>query len=262
MAITVACSAFLPKVAHAQGRIPGAIQRIQVGFSYTKGFAQYESIDQKADDKGNLYTQTNKIDVTSKAGWGGLVGTSIPVKRLGTKSILAIGVDFMYNIYVWDYKAPYFNGFAKDSTGTITGLDYNDSYSFDGVSVQLALPVSADFKFGCDAIADKTVRFCGTVGAGAYPSLAATVDASNAGYGFGIVPFVKAEFGVMGGICFKIRTTYAIGKIPYYTSGNSVSTLADFNSTSSLTGKSSFAVSLIFMPLAWKWKTTGWWNTY
>lgn len=254
----------IARPASAQKGFPGVIQRMQIGYSFTKGWAQYESKDAAVDPlTGKTFTNTNKTDVTSKLGWGGVFGTTVPLKKLGRKSILGLGVDYMYNVYVWDYKTPTFNGYTRDSSGAITGLSYtNDDLGFDGASVQLALPISADFKFGCDALTDKSIRFCGTIGAGVFPSMAATVDASNAGFGFGAAPFIKAEFGVMGGICFKIRALYSFGSIPYYTEGNSINNMANFSSTSSLTGKSSLTFSLLFMPFAWKWNTSGWWNSY
>lgn len=252
------CLALISKP--AQARFPGAIQRMQIGYSFNKGWATYESKD-VVTEGGKTFSQTNKTDVSSKFGWGGVFGTTIPVTRLGRKSILGVGVDYTYNVYVWDYKTPTFSGYIRDSSGAITGLDYtNDDFGFDGASVQLGLPVSADFKFGCDAVTDKTIRFCGTIGAGVFPSMAATVDASNAGFGFGAAPFIKAEFGVMGGICFKLRAMYSFGTIPYYTEGNSINNSSSFSSTSSLTGKSSLSFSLIFMPFAWKWDAPGWWD--
>lgn len=247
----------------SNAQLPGIIQRLEIGYSYNMGFAEYESEDVIVDPiTGAAYTKTNTIDVSSKFGWGGLIGTSFPIKQLGRKSMFAIGADFTYNAYVWDYKVPYFSGYTFDSVGGVTGLAYTSTYGFDGASVQMGLPVSADFKFGCDAIADKTVRFCGTIGVGGYPSMSATVDASNAGFGFGVTPFVKAEFGMMAGLCFKLRAMYTMGNIPFYTEGNSIYSLTNFKSTSSLTGKSGISLSLIIMPFSWNWNTTGWWNTY
>ncbi len=176
--------------------------------------------------------------------------------------MFAIGVDILYHGYLWDYRAPLFSGFDFDDDGNISGYQYSSDYYFDGMTVHMAMPIGGDFKFGCDALADKSIRFCGTIGAGAYPSISATVDASDAGFGFGVNPYAKAEFGVMAGICFKIRAMYTFGNIPFYTEGNSISSFAGFDSRSSLTGKQSLTLSLIFMPFAWNWKESGWWNSY
>ncbi len=248
-------------LAHAQ--LPGFFQRMQFGYSYITAQAEYKSKDMIVDaNTGATYTKDVTSSVSSRFGYGGFLGSTIPVKRLGRKSMFAIGLDFTYNAYVWDYKVPMFSGYLYDSTGAIEGLDYLADFAFDGVTVQMGLPVSADFKFGCDAITDKTVRFCSTLGAGVYPSMSATVDASNAGFGFGVTPFVKAEFGIMAGLCFKIRATYAFGNIPFYSEGANIYDWVNFKSTSSLTGKQAISLSLIIMPFSWNWNRTGWWNTY
>jgi len=247
----------------AQAQLPGFFQRMQLGYSYTMAWAEYESKDHLVDENtGATYTKDVTTKVSSKFGYGGSLGSTIPVKRLGKKSMFAIGVDFTYNAYVWDYKVPMFSGYIYDSVGDIEGLDYLADFAFTGATVQMGLPVSADFKFGCDAITDKTVRFCGTIGAGAYPSMSATVDASNAGFGFGVTPFVKAEVGIMAGLCFKLRADISFGNIPFYKEGASIYDWANFKSSSSLTGKQAVSLSLIIMPFAWNWNSTGWWNTY
>src|SRR5690606_7935093 len=181
---------FSGSLAHAQ--LPGFFKRLQLGYSYNMAWGEYNSKDELVDEStGSVYTKDVTTKVSSKFGYGGSLGTTIPIRQLGKKSMFAIGVDLTYNAYVWDYKVPMFSGYIFDSTGNIEDLGYLADFAFSGVSIQMGLPISADFKFGCDAITNKTVRFCGTIGAGAYPSMSATVDASNAGFGFGVTPFVK-----------------------------------------------------------------------
>lgn len=247
---------------NAQFRLPGIIQRYQMGYSYPMAWAEYKRTDRVTTADGSKFDSTITSKTHSKFSFGGLVGTTIPVKRLGEKSMFAISIDMLYNGYLWDYRAPMFSGFDFDDNGEITGYQYSSNYYFDGMTVHMALPVGGDFKFGCDALADKSIRFCGTIGAGAYPSISATVDASDAGFGFGVNPYAKAEFGIMAGICFKIRAMYTFGNIPFYTEGNSLSSFTGMDSKSSLTGKQSLSLSLIFMPFSWSWKESGWWNSY
>src|ERR1044072_2834641 len=96
--------------------------------------------------------------------------------------------------------------------------DDNELGTFDGATVQMALPIGLDLKFGADALMVKDMHFCATIGAGAYPSYSLTsiTDAPvTIDPVFSVAPYIKAEIGVNAGICMKVRALYAIGDLTY-----------------------------------------------
>jgi hypothetical protein len=123
------------------------------------------------------------------------------------------------------------------------------------------LPTGLDFKFGCDALSTKNIRFCATLGAGALPSYSITTldQINDIDPQFGIAPYAKFEVGVFGGICMKLRAIYAVGSLAYMdqtTKNDNSQTRTQLNGTSNLT------ISLLVMPFSWTWAREEWWNTY
>jgi hypothetical protein len=251
---------FCPQNINAQWfRLPGVLQRYEIGYSYSISNATYKKTDNWNGSSGKLDTSFSE-NVTSKAGFGAVIGTAVPLKRLGGKCMLALGIGYGYNMYTWDYKTPSFGGTYTDGQGNVV-YDFNQ-LPVSGISLQMSLPLSADFKFGNDAFLNKNLRWGTTIGAGVYPTAALTADFDNAGFGFGAAPFVKAELSFFAGICFKLRAQYAIGYIPFYDNKNSLSGWTGYDVKSSLIGKQQINFSLILMPFSWAWQERGWWNTY
>ena len=240
-------------------RLPGVLQRYEMGYSYAIGMATYKSSNNWNNGSNNLDTSFSQ-DVTSTAGFGVVIGTSVPLKQLGNRCMLSLGIGYNYNMFTWDYKSPSFRNKLTDGEGRVY-YDFNE-LPISGVSLQMGLPISADFKFGNDAFLRKNVRFGTTFGAGVLPVAAMTADFDNAGFGFGAAPFVKAEVGIFAGICFKLRAQYALGYLPFYDSKNSLSGFTGYDVKSSLIGKQQFTFSLLIMPFSWAWQERGWWNTY
>ena len=242
---------------HAQWfHLPGFLQRYEIGYSYSIANATYKS---QYSNGANGDTTLSK-NVTSTAGIGAQIGFTIPITRIGGKCMLALGLGYQYNMYTWDYKTPNFDGSYKDGDGNVI-FDLS-TISTSAASLQMGLPISADFKFGNDAFLRKNQRWGCTFGAGVLPVAAVTADFDNAGFGFGAAPFVKAEVSFFAGICFKLRGQYAIGYLPFYDAQNSLGALTDYAVKSSLTGKQQMTFSLILMPFSFAWQEHGWWNTY
>ncbi len=248
----------IPTVSRAQFffRIPKWMTRYEIGYSYPMAWADYSRTDQFTNPfTGQVQTSNYNTRTSSKFSFGASIGTYIPVARLGSKSMFAISITMTEAMYSWDYPVSSFNGFDEDGS-----VIYSSDFGFSGMTMQLGLPVGADFKFGCDALSDKAMRFCGTIGAGVFPSGSLTADFDNAGFGYGVTPFVKLEAGVMAGICMKLRIMATIGNMPFYDGNNSLTGWENAQTQSSLIGKQSVTASLIFMPFSWAWKKTGWWN--
>lgn len=233
-----------------QAKIPGILSRFQVGYSFLSNSAQYTS--GLKVDLLKIDTTYKPVDMKTNAAWGFTVGTYFPLKRIGAASSLNLSIDYMYNLMTWKSEVPF-------------GLE-SANFVFDGATVQMALPIGLDLKFGADAVQTRSPRLCGTVGAGVYPSYAITsltgapltIDPT-----FGVAPYIKAELGVYAGICMKVRLLYAIGDLNYMDIRNNSSgngqTAEGYNK---LVGKSNLAISLLIMPFSYKWQDEHWWNTY
>ncbi|WP_222165796.1 hypothetical protein [Edaphocola aurantiacus] len=250
--------------AQAGNGLPNFLKRWEIGYSYSMANATYQSTETIKDGgSGKEFTRDISQNVNSKFGYGGFAGTYIPMARLGGHTLLALGIDYAYNAYMWDYKVPEFSGFTTDENGNVNGVTYSDPmFGFSAVSVQMALPVSLDLKFGGEATLEKYSRWTGTFGAGVHPSLNMTVDYGSGGFGTGITPFIKGEVGLKAGIVFKLRAQYAFGNIPFYEKGNNLFNIPGLQSNSQLTGKNAFTLSLVIMPFSFNWKEDGWWNDH
>jgi len=236
--------------------LPGFLQRYEIGYSYSVASATYKT--QSQSGSGRFDTTLSK-NVTSTSGIGAQIGFTAPLTRIGGKCILALGIGYQYNMYTWDYKTPSLSSYKDENGNVVYDLS---ALPMSGVSLQMGLPLSADFKFGNDAFLRKNTRWGCTFGAGVFPVGALTADIDNAGFGFGAAPFVKAEVSFFAGICFKLRGQYAAGYLPFYDSKNSLSAFTDYTVKSSLTGKQQVTFSLIVMPFSFAWQERGWWNSY
>ncbi len=234
---------------NSSAQMPGILQRTQLGYSIVMNSAEYE-VKQKITDPSFSKDTTYKYDMKTTASFGYTIGTYVPVTRLGRKSKLVWGVDFMYNMMLWDSKLRMYDA----------GGNFYDA-PFSGATLQMALPTGLDFKFGCDALNVKNIRFCTTLGAGAFPSYSFTTldQMSSIDPQFGIAPYAKFEVGVFAGICVKLRAMYTVGNLSYMDERvkNSVS-----DTRSTLTGTSNLTLSLLVMPFSWSWSREEWWNTY
>lgn len=246
----LALAALIGSHTESRADFPGFFQRLQVGYTFVSNSAQSEARDFfPILGIDTSYTHTIK----TKGGFGATIGSSIPLARLGKVSMLTLGVDYMYNMMLWDSNVPRYGfGPIGDAGG----------FNFSGATVQMALPVGLDIKFGADALAVKNHRFCATIGAGAYPSYAMTsldydyeIDPQ-----FSITPYAKLEVGFFAGICMKLRVITAIGTFNYMDVSSDNPIVGKSKTT--LTGTSSTTISLLFMPFSFSWKKTEWWNSF
>lgn len=250
----VACSV----VSFAQPRFPGILKRLHLGYSFVVANADYESRDFYYSDLGGPFSNRDTTytgNLKTSAAIGYTIGTYFPIKRLGQKSKLCIGVDYVYNIMTWE---------ASKNPSDILSIG---QYQYAGFTAQMGLPVGLDIKIGADAMTDKAIRFCTTFGAGVNPSYSITsLDADiDIDPNFNINPYVKAEVGIFAGICFKLRALYSIGNMNYIDYNKrltDISQLSLSENGSKLTGKGNLTLSLLVMPFSWGWPRSEWWNTY
>lgn len=241
-------------------RWPGFVKNIEVGYGWTKTWADYDRVIKAVRQDGKAFDTTVSMGVSSKGGFSGVFGTSIPLKQLGWHSNLHLGLNFIYNSYLWDYQTA--NGASLSDSGVV--FDYAGKTLFSGVSLNYGLAISADFKFGADGMMDKRYRWAWTGGVGVMPSMNLTSDFDAADVNFGVQPFVKTEVGLRAGIVWKLRLMYQMGNLKYLDvkPGNSFFGIPNAEQTTRLTGKGNFSVALIVMPFSWTYKTSKWFNSY
>lgn len=246
--------------AHAQNGMPGFVKQLEIGYGFS-----FCSADYIIKAKGIVPDGTRTVDTTittrvhTKAGMTETFGTSLKLKRLGEQSTLAIGIDLSYSAYLWNFHTPT-SAVLNDS-----GFRFNYDYSqpvFDGASFTAAGIITADFKFGVDAMMDKMYRWGWTIGVGVMPSISATTATGyDANTAFGIQPVVKGDVALRGPIVAKLRLQYSLGKIPFLDqSGDGL--VPGTTQQYLLNGKSNFTVSILLLPFSFMYKTSTWYNTY
>lgn len=247
-------------VGQAQVNLPGFLQNFEIGYGYSLTWADYAKTFRAVDVNGKGYDTTVTKNVKSVGGFSYQVGTSINLKRLGEKSQLALGIMGGYNIYGWDFGVA--NNVRLSDTGAI--FDYSQGTTFDGITMNAGMALSADFKFGAEAMMDKQYRLSWIGGFGILPSINLTSSIDDAQMSFGVQPFVKSEFGIRGPIAAKIRLLYAFGKLDYLslTDRNNVFGIPGAENDTKLTGKGNFTVSIILLPFSWAYKHSQWYNSY
>ncbi len=240
-------------------KFPGFIKNYEIGYGYSKTWGTYERRDKAVSaETGKVYDTTLKMNVSSKFGFSAQTGTIIPIKQLGKSSKLALGLVFLYQAYTWDY--PTANGAFLSDSGYIR-YDYTGGLSFSSVTLNAGAAISADFKFGADAMMDKRYRWCWTGGIGVMPSIGVTSDFDNADIQYNVQPFLKTEVGLRAGIVWKLRLMYQFLPIHYLDVSPNSGFFPGSQQTVRLTGNGNFTASLVLMPFSWMYKRSMWYNT-
>jgi hypothetical protein len=264
--ITLLLSA-LPLVGFAQDKkgTPGFFKRLELGYTFITDKADYkltypvERIYPLQIDKV-IYDTVISRTIKSKGGFGLTLGTNAPIAKLGEASVLSISINFMYNSLVWEAQEDPANNATV--TSRIATPNEVTTSNKGGTTSQIGVPLGLDFKFGCDAVTDKGYRFCTSFGAGATPMAAMTTYDGDDKTVMRVRPFIKGEVGIYAGMCFKVRAMYSFGKYPYLNVDKTVpgTSLSAFDNNVTLTGRSSFNVSVIIMPFAGTWSDDKWYR--
>jgi hypothetical protein len=247
--------------AHAQfEKVPGFVKQFELGYGYSFCTADYILKASGVVPDGTRVVDTTITNrVHTKGGITETFGTSLKLKRLGQKSTLALGVDITYSGYIWDFHAPY------SATLNDSGFHFNyppNAEAFDGATFTAAVPITADFKFGADAMMDKRYRWGWTFGLGVMPSVSATAATGiDANISFGVQPVFKGEVALRGPIVAKLRLQYSAGNITYMDNSDHP-LVAGTAQQQKIVGKSNFTVSILLLPLSFMYKKSMWYNSY
>jgi hypothetical protein len=247
-AISAGALSIVPFLSKAQSDNPHRwTERLEAGYSFCLASATFRNSLSAPGENGLPAIDTSVMTkVKPKGGFGAFVGTYFPIAKMGEQGRLAISTSFLYNAIMWEK-----GGFSVESNSQ-TGTTSTGSGT-----IEMALPVGVEYKYGCDGLQDKSKRFCYSVGMGVYPSMMLTTYHGTNDGKTRMLPYLKGEAGIFAGICFKVRAIYTFGNLKYIdyteTSGN-------MQSITSLTGKSSLTLSLVLMPMSWKWEKVDWWR--
>jgi hypothetical protein len=244
----------------SSAKFPGFFSHLEIGYSYPMATAKFEGYNpvynySGSGDFGIVVGDTFVTrNVTSKFAYGTYIGSSIRLKRTGVKTALALHIDLMANVYVWEdlYKA--FSSFD--------GMEYDFPDQTVAIGYQLGLPMTLDYKIGAGALGSRASRFTGSIGAGIFPAAYFMVAESNGNVGGGMSftasPVIKGELGVVAGICIKVRGLVAFGPVPWI--DNNKSFLASSTGGFKVTGQTTAVFSVVLMPFSWTWRKEGWWD--
>jgi hypothetical protein len=249
--------------AHAQyEKVPGFVKQAEIGVGFSFCSADYIIKSKGVTPEGRSVDTSITTHTKTKGGITETFGTSLRLKRLGVKSTLALGIDLTYSGYIWDFHTP------SNITFNDSGFKYYYDSGlpvFDGATFTAGGLLTADIKFGAEAMMDKGYRWGWTIGAGVFPSVSATAATGlDATIAFGIQPVVKTEVALRGPIVAKLRLQYSFGKITYldYTPPADQTFPPGTTQQTQILGKSNFTVSLLFMPMSWMYKKSEWFNSY
>ena len=236
---------------------PGFLQRYEISYGYPVVWAQYSRTDRIVSpiNGGEIDTTITK-NVRTAFSFGGWVGSFIPIAKMGKKAVLTLDINFGAAAYLWDFNTLNYGGYTTD------GFTYQQ-LPYGGFTESISVPIGFSLRHGCDAQLTKNKRLCWNVGIGALPSYNLSTDLDNAAFTAGVQPYIKGEFGIRAGVCWKLRAMFAMGNITYLDADKNGLFGTNFsNSSSKLIGKRNLTLSLVINPFAFTWKRQGFWNTY
>lgn len=235
-----------------QSTLPKSLQRFQFGVSTVGATGSFKGNFVSLNTDSTFKSFLNDGPTVSKGGFGVTIGTFHRLALIGKTCAIAWDVNLAYNMMYWKGMGRKFYREEKWNNGANT--------------MQIAMPIGLDLKFGCDARLEKNHRFCTSFGGGIMPAFNRTKleDSSKkpAKHGkFAATPYIKFETGLFKGICWKLRFTYTFGDMVLLKDAHNWHKenpygVQDFK----LNAKSGFAVSLILMPFSYDWPDNGWWN--
>jgi hypothetical protein len=238
------------KDGRSQGKQMRGYLGYDIGVFYSFADRNYIHTYNHIDDNGtNLGEVTHRVKLKS-AVIGFNAGSYIPMGNLGSTSCLALD---------WGIAATIYNG----STGRITTAR-GGTYQYSIMNWQFMVPLCLDFKYGGEAIYDKSERFSFTMGAGLIPSLSvvAISGALSSAHKIAgrISPVIKAELGFFAGLEWKVKASYV------YRKGNDLKSTPEDSKSGpgpdgsifTLTTTPAINIGVSFMPFSHDWDSSRW----
>jgi hypothetical protein len=230
--------------AKAAGKNLTGFLRNETVFTYLFSNFKYEqhfrSIDYLTGEA--TYDTTISMDLKPKIALGISGNSSMPICDLGEKAALLFNYGTSFN-YI---------KFEMDS------LHLGNNYAtYRIVAWQWGVPLTIDYKTGCEAFLDKSGTTMG-FGVGLIPTMSFTeINLRDATTSFRAYPYAKAEIGFFWKICMKLRVSCQLGKYNFLELDNYGSNHYENNSISLKSGPI-YGISLVVMPLSFDWNAASW----
>ncbi len=201
------------------------------------------------DDVGGFHGGRQiTIDRTLKSRHLGFnAGSYVLLGSLGESSALA---------FDWGITAV----FSASSTGDVT-MPSGNVYAYSFNYLQFAVPLLLSYKWGGEAVYDKSQPFSFTAGAGLYPAFVTTTLGSSGNTKGLFAPVLKAEIGFFAGLQWKIKANYIA-----YTSGEVYKARVDDpgmegapqGSVYTVASSAPFNIGIAIMPFSIDWEKSRW----
>ena len=184
-------------------RTPRAYFGAILPFNTLKVETQYREDNLPYDSAGTVLQHpwgeevNNTVSYTArpKKSFGIVLGSFIPLMDIGVDGKMAITIEENSIFYKWE-------------TDTIRYSDHAQRKE-EMAGIHVGIYTSLDFKFGADAVLDRTRHLMYGCGVGMAPAFNALQfgDRSEQ-FKFGVTPFIRAEVGVCYWAAAKLRATY------------------------------------------------------
>ena len=160
------------------------------------------------------------------------------ITRLGASDILSISVGEQVNFMRWTFDA--WSGSTRKADATKL------------IYVQLGIPVTLDYKWGCDVDFDPEQKSCFAIGVGGMPMYSMSLsNLEPAGSSFRIAPYAYASFGFYMRGCWKLRLSYLPGK--YTVSKDALENVGGTINTLNIQGSNIITLGISHMSYSKDW---------
>jgi hypothetical protein len=199
------------------------------------------------DSLGNSFTMGAEQKLSASNSLVLHVGTFFPIALMGDNSAIALNMELMFS----------YAEFGYDSVVIHPELVYKKRVPY----IIAGVPISVDFKTGCDISMSKKRRTMFALGAGVVPCLSTPAAANRVTQSsppVALVPFVKLEAGMFAGLAFKVRATaYLKGGIDVSRTEKNLYFIPDELKVNVQSGYG-YHFSVIIMPFSYGWRGENW----
>ena len=137
-------------------------------------------------------------------------------------------------------------------------IDKRATYTYQTTSLQIGIPLCLDYKYGGEAIYNKSQKTSFTLGVGVAPILYGNNFGPIQNTRTDIRPFLRAELGIFAGVNWRLSGSVLAGSAKTM----DIKTDGDFylgrSAHISLNSTPTYSISLSVMPFSYDWESFGW----
>ena len=131
-------------------------------------------------------------------------------------------------------------------------------YEYDMSSFQMGFPLCLDYKYGGEAVYNKSQKTSFTLGVGVAPILYANVFGNYSNTRADIRPFLRAEVGIFAGIEWRLTGSVLAGNSHIMNFKPDGRGPLGHQATVSVHSTPTYSISLSLMPFSYDWESFGW----